>query len=146
MTRVRNPAEFRKTCSAELFVFGWIFLGWIFSSERGRGGVKSSFWQDFAPFSAVPLWVPNALLGAYPWFSSWGDASKGISYMGTNGFLRRSAVSFENLWEFGEGVDSARGVAAIVFCCRNSSCNSSCNAIARNGRRTIAFLLLYQVQ
>ena len=36
-------------------------------------------------------------------------------------------------WEFGEGVDSARGVAAIVVCCRNSSCNSSCDAIARNG-------------
>ena len=38
-------------------------------------------------------------------------------------------------WEVGEGVDSARGVAAIVVCCRNSSCNSSCDAIARNGRR-----------
>ena len=37
------------------------------------------------------------------------------------------------IWEFGEGVDSARGVAAIVVCCRNSSCNSSCDAIARNG-------------
>ena len=36
------------------------------------------------------------------------------------------------LWELG-GVDSARGVAAIVICCRNSSCNSSCDAIALNG-------------
>ena len=35
-------------------------------------------------------------------------------------------------------MDSARGVAAIVLCRRNSSCNSSCDAIARNGRRTIA--------
>ena len=42
--------------------------------------------------------------------------------------------------------DSARGVAAIAFCCRNSSCNSSCDAIARNGRRTIAFFLLFRVQ
>ena len=50
------------------------------------------------------------------------------------------------LWEFGEGVDSARGVAAIVVCCRNSLCNSSCDAIARNGRRTIAFFLLFRVQ
>ena len=48
--------------------------------------------------------------------------------------------------EFGEGVDSARGVAAIVVCCRNSSCNSSCDAIARNGGRTIAFFLLFRVQ
>ena len=26
-------------------------------------------------------------------------------------------------WEFGEAMDSARGVAAIVVCCRNTSCN-----------------------
>ena len=49
-------------------------------------------------------------------------------------------------WEFGEGVDSARGVAAIVVCRRNSWCNSSCDAIARNGRRTIALFLLFRVQ
>ena len=41
-------------------------------------------------------------------------------------------------WVFGEGVDSARGVAAIVVCRHKSSCNSSSDAIARNGRRTIA--------
>ena len=51
-----------------------------------------------------------------------------------------------NAWEFGEGVDSARGVAAIVVCCCNSSCNTSCDAIARNGRRTIAFFLLFRMQ
>ena len=45
----------------------------------------------------------------------------------------RREISGEIFWEFGEGVDSARGVAAIVVCCRNSSCNSSCDAIARNG-------------
>ena len=39
-------------------------------------------------------------------------------------------------------MDSARGVAAIVVCRRNSSCNSSCDAIAHNGRRTIALFLL----
>ena len=38
------------------------------------------------------------------------------------------------------------GVAAIVACCRNSSCNSSCDTIARNSRRTIAFFLLFRVQ
>ena len=48
--------------------------------------------------------------------------------------------------EFGEGVESAMGVAAIVVCRRNSSCNGSCDAIARNGRRTIAFFLLFRVQ
>ena len=47
-----------------------------------------------------------------------------------------TAGSF-GFWVFGEGVDSARGVAALVVCRRNSSCNSSCDAIARNGRRTI---------
>ena len=52
------------------------------------------------------------------------------------------------VWVFGElqGVDSARGVAAIVLCRRNSSCNSSCDAIPRNGRRTIALFLLFRVQ
>ena len=50
------------------------------------------------------------------------------------------------VWVFGEGVDSARGVAAIVVCRRNSSCNSSCDAIVCNGRRTIALFLLFQVQ
>ena len=49
-------------------------------------------------------------------------------------------------WVFGEGVDSARGVAAIVVCRRNSSCNISRDAIVRNGRRTIALLLLFRVQ
>ena len=47
-------------------------------------------------------------------------------------------------WVFGEGVDSARGVAAIVLCRRNSSCNSSCDAIARNGRRTIALFCCFE--
>ena len=49
-------------------------------------------------------------------------------------------------WELGEGVDSARGVTAIVVCCRNSSCNSSRDAIAHNGRRTLAFFLLFRKQ
>ena len=49
-------------------------------------------------------------------------------------------------WEFGEGVDSARGVAAIVVCSSNSSCNSLCDTIARNGLRTIALFLLFRVQ
>ena len=43
-------------------------------------------------------------------------------------------------------MDSARGVAAIVVCCRNSSCNISCDAIARDGRTAIAFFLLFRVQ
>ena len=43
-------------------------------------------------------------------------------------------------------MNSTRGVAAIVVCCRNSSCNSPCDAIARNGRRTIALFLLFRVQ
>ena len=47
------------------------------------------------------------------------------------------------IWEFGEGVDSARGVAAIVVCCRKSLCNSSCGAMACNGRRAITFFLLF---
>ena len=55
-------------------------------------------------------------------------------------------VTCDDPREFGEGVDSARGVAAVVVCRRNSSCNSSCDAIARNGRRTIAFFLLFRVQ
>ena len=46
-------------------------------------------------------------------------------------------------WVFREGVDSARGVAAIVVCCCNSLCHSSCDAIACNGRRTITFFLLF---
>ena len=49
-------------------------------------------------------------------------------------------------WVFREGVDSARGVAAIVVFCHNSLCNSSCDAIVRNGRETIAFFLLFRVQ
>ena len=49
-------------------------------------------------------------------------------------------------WEFGEGVDSARGVAAIVLSCRNSSCNSSCDAIVRSGQQTIPLFLLLRVQ
>ena len=32
---------------------------------------------------------------------------------------------------------------SIVVCCRNSSCNRSCDAIARNGRRPIALCLLF---
>ena len=40
-------------------------------------------------------------------------------------------------------MDSARGVAAIVVFCRNSSCNSSCDAIVRNGGETIALFLLF---
>ena len=34
-------------------------------------------------------------------------------------------------WEFGEGVGSARGVAAIVVCCRNSSCDAVARAIVK---------------
>ena len=34
-------------------------------------------------------------------------------------------------WEFGEGVDSATGVATIVVCRRNSSCNSQKNPRVR---------------
>ena len=49
-------------------------------------------------------------------------------------------------WVFGEGVDSARGVVAIVVFCRNSSCNSSCDTIVRNGGENVAFLLLLRVQ
>ena len=48
--------------------------------------------------------------------------------------------------EFGEGVDSARGVAAIVLFCRSSSCYTSCDAIVRSGRKTFAFFLLFRVQ
>ena len=40
-------------------------------------------------------------------------------------------------------MDSARGVAAIVVFCRNSPCNSSCDAIVCNGRRTVELCLLY---
>ena len=58
----------------------------------------------------------------------------------------RPAAPALHVWVFGEGADSARGVAAIVVCRRNSSCNSSCDAIVRNGRRTIALFLLFQVQ
>ena len=43
-------------------------------------------------------------------------------------------------------MDSARGVAAIVVCCHNSLCSSSCDALARNGQRTIALFLLFRVQ
>ena len=43
-------------------------------------------------------------------------------------------------------MDSARGVAAIVACCRNSLCNSSCDTIARNGGRSIALFLPFGVQ
>ena len=43
-------------------------------------------------------------------------------------------------------MDSTRGVLEIVVCCCNSSCNNSCDAMARNGRRTIAFFLLFEVQ
>ena len=50
------------------------------------------------------------------------------------------------VWVFGEGVDSARGVAAIVACRHNSSCSSPCDEIARIGRRTIALFLLFRVQ
>ena len=63
--------------------------------------------------------------------------------------LRRASqktLSFITIWEFGERVDSTRGVAAIVAICRNTSCNSSCDAIARSGRKTMALFLLFQVQ
>ena len=56
----------------------------------------------------------------------------------------KGGVSHPQVAKFGsseKGLNSARGVAAIVVCCRNSSCNSSCDAIARNGRRTIALFL-----
>ena len=49
-------------------------------------------------------------------------------------------------WEFGEGMDSARGVAAKVVFCHNSSCNSSCDAVVHSGRTAIAFFLLFRVQ
>ena len=42
--------------------------------------------------------------------------------------------------EFGEGVDSARGVAAMLFSV------AIVHATARSGRRTIAWFLLFQVQ
>ena len=56
---------------------------------------------------------------------------------------------FNSTWVFGEGVESARGVAAIVVFCRNSSCNSSscsCDAIVRSGQKTIPFFLLFRAQ
>ena len=62
------------------------------------------------------------------------------------GLHRRARGVCGACWEFGEGVGSARGVAAIVVCCRNSSCSSSCDAIAHNGRGTLAVFLLFQVQ
>ena len=61
-------------------------------------------------------------------------------------YINRSVLVPLRAWESGEGLDSARGVAAKVVCCRNSSCNSSCDAIARKGRRTIAFFLLFRVR
>ena len=51
--------------------------------------------------------------------------------------FRKGVGGILPIWAFGEGVDSARGVAAIAVCRRNSSCNSSCDAIARNGPRTM---------
>ena len=42
--------------------------------------------------------------------------------------------------EFRERVGSARGVAAIVVLCRNSSCNSSCDAIVRCGPKKYCIL------
>ena len=47
-------------------------------------------------------------------------------------------------WVFREGVDSARGIAAIVAFCRNSSCNSPCDAIVRSGRETITFFSCFE--
>ena len=49
-------------------------------------------------------------------------------------------------WEFGEGVDSARGLAAIVVFCRNRSCNNSWDAIVRSDRESITSFLLFRVQ
>ena len=43
-------------------------------------------------------------------------------------------------------MDSARGVAAIVVFCRNSSCDSSRDAMGRNGWQNVAFFLLFGVQ
>ena len=45
-------------------------------------------------------------------------------YGGVLGVLPRVRVLKDIDWEFGEGVDSARGVAAIVVCNRNTSFNS----------------------
>ena len=49
-------------------------------------------------------------------------------------------------WGFGEGVDSARGVAAIVVFCRNSLCNSPWDAIVCSGPTTTALFWLFRVR
>ena len=41
-------------------------------------------------------------------------------------------------------MDSARGVAAIVVSCRNSSCKSSCDAIVRNGRKVLHYFYCFE--
>ena len=55
----------------------------------------------------------------------------------TRDLLKAKSSLLSLNWEFGEGVDSARGVVAIVVWCCNSSCNSSCDAIARNGGKRL---------
>ena len=53
-----------------------------------------------------------------------------------------------NIWEFGEGVDSARGVAAIIIVVTKSQ-NSSVaivHATLRNGRQPMALFRLFRVQ
>ena len=69
------------------------------------------------------------LLGGGFWgfLEGGGGGSANFIFMGAGIFPKR------------EGVDSARGVTAIAVCCRNSSCD----AIACNGRRTLAFFLLF---
>ena len=55
-------------------------------------------------------------------------------------------ITCHHSWAFGEGVDPARGCRRNRFICRNSSCNSSCDAIVHSGRKTSAFSLLFRVQ
>ena len=51
----------------------------------------------------------------------------------------RCNVSYQTRtdWEFGKGVDSARGVDAIVVFCRNHLYNTSCDAKVRRGRKLV---------
>ena len=49
----------------------------------------------------------------------------------------KKLTEFGACWEFENGVDSARGIAAILVCCRKSLCNSSCSAMVRSNQRDI---------
>ena len=72
--------------------------------------------------------------------------------MGTGIFLTFQiwsySINFLQIYSMfgGEGVDSARGVVAIVGLCRSSSCNRSWAAIVRSGRRILAFSPLFGAQ